>query len=45
MLFIYILNACIIILLLEILKKIDTAIELIYNRLNVDVEMWGSDKD
>lgn len=45
MIFIYILIACIIILLLEVLKKIDTAIDLIYNRLNIDVEMWGSDKN
>lgn len=26
-------------------KKIETAIELIYNRLNIEKEIWGSDKD
>ena len=32
-------------LLMILINKIDTAIELIYNRLNIENEMWGSDKN
>ncbi len=32
-------------LLMILINKIDTSIELIYNRLNIDNEIWGSDKN
>lgn len=32
-------------LLMILINKIDTAIELIYNRLNIENEIWGSDKN
>lgn len=41
----YILLGCIVVLLIILLRKIDTAIELIYNRLNIENEIWGSDKN
>lgn len=43
MIFIYILITCIVVLLLALIKKIDVAIELIYNRLNIDTELWGGE--
>lgn len=45
MIFIFILLICISILLLTIVKKIDSAIELIYNRLNIDSDIWGGEKN
>lgn len=44
MLFVYIFLGVISILLLNLIIKIDTAIDLIYNRLNIENEIWGSDK-
>lgn len=41
MIFIYVLLGCISLLLLTLIKKVDTAIELIYNRLNIDTAIWG----
>lgn len=45
MIFIYVFLSCISLLLLALIKRIDTAIELIYNRLNIENEIWGSDKN
>lgn len=41
MIFIYFLITLVIILLLALIKKIDVAIDLIYNRLNIESEIWG----
>lgn len=45
MIFIYVLLSGIFLLFLTLIKKIDTAIELIFNKLNIDSDIWGSDKD
>lgn len=45
MLFVYIFLGVISILLLNLIIKIDTAIDLIYNRLNIENEIWGSDRN
>lgn len=31
--------------LLYLIHKVDTAIELIFNKLNIDSDIWGSDRD
>ncbi len=37
--------ACNSILIYCLSKKIDTAIELIYNRLNIDKDIWGGENN
>ena len=45
MLLIILILICIFFLLLIIMRKIDIAIDLIYNRLNIDEEIWGDDQN
>lgn len=45
MIFIYIMLIFISFMFIYLLRQIDTAITLIYNRLNIEEEIWGSDKD
>lgn len=45
MLLIILILICIFFLLLIIMRKIDMAIDLIYNRLNIEEEIWGSERD